>query len=151
MQRALSGAAVKYTIILINGGKAINGSAGLVLKTALATAAMSGQPGVFPPANLTSCALDLVTGTAFVYNSTDLPANKALVCSIDVSVTSADIAVDHLPSFTVTASTAQAAPAASGYPATATVDSLGLYSLPRLATVTTFGSSDPKELGEQHA
>jgi hypothetical protein len=129
VRRAKANAVVTYTLVLINGN-AVPANSSLRITSSLTS---------FPPQNITvatDCKLDMFNGTAFDPVTMSLPANRALVCSIPVTVTAAHIANTMLPGFAATVATSTTA----GY-ATVAVPAVMLYTIPAITVSPSFAGT----------
>lgn len=132
----------------MNGNTAVAANSNLTFKTVAAAGSEFGQPGVFPPANLTQCYLHNTTSGASFTLGTQLPGDTALVCIHEVTVTPQDILIGYLPAFNVIACLDTACTGSTKV-AEGSVAKVGLYSKPKLLASTTWVSTPlQKETGE---
>lgn len=140
MKRGKAGSKIVYTTILVNGNTPVSKGNALTVSTKLTGASTSSA--------LSSCKIG---ATTFNAADNDLPANTALICTHEVTVTDADVLHGNLPEFSITATTTTTP--AGGTSTTSTVSTytmgiVGLYTLPKLVITPTWKPSDPKETGE---
>jgi hypothetical protein len=130
VRRAKAGAVITYTVVLIHGSNQLAANSSLKIVSSLDTTSAQFI-------DVAACKLDTATGTAYNPVADILPAYRALVCSIPVTVTAEDIVKTELPSFTLTTSTT----ATPAYAAATTVAAVKLYTEPSITVLPSFSGT----------